>query len=158
MKDQSERIRAMLDERAVEYTKRDGMKATSITHITHWCVDGVDAEYTEQFGGGTRLSATGLAPEQAIAATLGGGELTAEQVRKVIEGHVTFYEGGDYDEQAIADELNAALGNGTCEFKPFQGEDASEPNAMRGVCSECSALMYGKDNFCPNCGAKVVSE
>lgn len=51
----------------------------------------------------------------------------------------------------------ATLGSGTCEFKPFQDEDASEPNAMRGVCSECSALMYGKDDFCPNCGAKVVS-
>lgn len=42
-----------------------------------------------------------------------------------------------------------------CEFRPFPGEDASEPNAMRGVCSECSALMFGKDNYCPNCGAHV---
>lgn len=41
-----------------------------------------------------------------IRAELGSGKLTAEQVREVIEGHVTFYEGGDYDEQAIADELN----------------------------------------------------
>lgn len=37
-------------------------------------------------------------------------KLTAEQVREAIERHVKFYEGGDYDEQAIADELNAALG------------------------------------------------
>ena len=54
-------------------------------------------------------------------------------------------------EQAIA----ATLGSGTCEFMPFADEDWSEPNAVRGVCSECSALMYGKDNYCPNCGARV---
>ena len=43
-------------------------------------------------------------------ATLGVPTLTAEQVREVIERHVKFYEGGDYDEQVIADELNAELG------------------------------------------------
>lgn len=53
--------------------------------------------------------------------------------------------------QAIA----ATLGSGECEFKPFAGEDWDEPNAVRGVCSECSALMYGKDNYCPNCGRRV---
>lgn len=37
------------------------------------------------------------------------GTLTAEQVREAIERHVKFYEGGDYNEQAIADELNAEL-------------------------------------------------
>ena len=42
--------------------------------------------------------------------TLGDGTLTAEQVREAVERHVKFYEGGDYDEQAIADELNATLG------------------------------------------------
>lgn len=49
----------------------------------------------------------------------------------------------------------ATLGSGECEFKPFAGEDWDEPNAVRGVCSECSALMYGKDNYCPNCGRRV---
>lgn len=44
----------------------------------------------------------------------------------------------------------------TCKFKPFSGEDWDEPNSVRGVCSECSALMHGKDSYCPNCGAKVV--
>lgn len=37
------------------------------------------------------------------------GTLTAEQVREAIERHVKFYEGGDYDEQEIADELNTEL-------------------------------------------------
>lgn len=42
-----------------------------------------------------------------------------------------------------------------CEFMPFKDEDWSEPNAVRGVCSECSAIMYGKDRYCPNCGKTV---
>lgn len=54
-------------------------------------------------------------------------------------------------EQAIA----ATLGSGTCEFIPFADEDWDEPNAVRGVCSKCSAPMYGKDNYCPNCGKAV---
>lgn len=59
--------------------------------------------------------------------------------------------------ESMRDRLQAAeLGSGTCEFKPFADEDWSEPNAVRGVCSECSALMYGKDNYCPNCGKRVV--
>lgn len=58
------------------------------------------------------------------------------------------------EEQAAIDAWNTRVER-TCEFKPFKDEDWSEPNAVRGVCSECSALMYGKDRFCPNCGAKV---
>jgi len=57
----------------------------------------------------------------------------------------------DTPEQAIA----ATLESGTCEFIPFADEDWSEPNAVRGVCSKCSALMYGKDNYCPNCGKRI---
>lgn len=67
----TDELRKLLDERGVECTTRDGMKATSITHITHWYADGVDAEFTEQIKGCTRLTASGLTPEQAIAATLG---------------------------------------------------------------------------------------
>jgi len=112
-----------------------------------------------------------LTPEQAIAATLGSG--TCEQVREAIEeAEAELLESCEYVgtmgerkgdvieafdklKQAIADELNAVLGGSECEFIPFKDEDWSEPNAVRGVCSECSALMYGKDNYCPNCGARV---
>lgn len=55
-------------------------------------------------------------PEQAIAATLGRGTLTAEQVRDVIERHSMWVNGnnrcfhnGAYED--IADELNAELGS-----------------------------------------------
>jgi len=44
---------------------------------------------------------------------------------------------------------------GECEFKPFHDEDWSEPNAVHGVCSACSALMHGGDNYCANCGRRV---
>lgn len=64
-----------------------------------------------------------LTPEQAIAATLGGGKLTAEQVRDAVKRGATFDYGeiGEYvsreNWQAIADELNAMLGGGECEWE-----------------------------------------
>lgn len=66
--------------------------------------------------------------EQAIAATLGGGTLTAEQVRHTMRGRhcklrmILDVDGLSipqvmFDWQAIADELNAALGSGECESR-----------------------------------------
>lgn len=70
-------------------------------------------------------------PEQAIAATLGGGKLTAEQVRESIERNfskVAVLDDGKpvewrddwvckvgIDYKSIADELNATPGGGECE-------------------------------------------
>ena len=63
-----------------------------------------------------------------IAATLGSGMLTAEQVRKTVEKHwhdlpaeydmpeATALPEYSYDWQAIADELNATLGGGECKW------------------------------------------
>ena len=106
----------MLDERGRTWKKRRGYIRWSkrtvhgITHYQAWpCHDGtVTLTIHDEYA---------LTPEQAIAATLGGGE---------------------------------------CEFRPFKDEDWSEPNAVRGVCSECAALMYGKDNYCSNCGKRCV--
>lgn len=53
-------------------------------------------------------------PEQVIAATLGAGTLTAEQVREAWCGHLRrdcLYDPPTPDWQAIADELNATLGD-----------------------------------------------
>ena len=98
----------------------------------------------------------------AIAATLGRGTLTAEQVSEAIERHVKFYEGGDYDEQAIADELNATLGSGTCEWLLEHSGTLYD----KWRCSKCEYLFIEprcdqgytdlEPNYCPNCGAKVV--
>ena len=56
----------------------------------------------------------------AIAATLGSGKLTAEQVRGVLLTHLPHREYYSVEQtdawQAIADELNAVTGGGTCEF------------------------------------------
>ena len=55
-------------------------------------------------------------PEQAIAATLGSGTLTAEQVRKVLLLHLPHREYYSVEQtdawREIADELNAELGSG----------------------------------------------
>lgn len=51
--------------------------------------------------------------------------------------------------------VRAGSARGTCEFLPLPGEDWHEPNGVRGICSECYALMFGKDNYCSNCGRRV---
>ena len=90
------------------------------------------------------------------------GTLTAEQVRKVIfDGSVyASYDGVQYyangiSMQAIADELNAELGSGTC-------HDISVDSSTQFYCSECECtieipLLWGEINYCPNCG-KVVRD
>jgi len=89
------------------------------------------------------------------------GTLTAEQVREAIERHVKFYDGGDYDEQAIADELNAELGNGTCEWVLEHSGTLFD----KWRCSECGYLFVEPrcvqgyndidPNFCMKCGKAV---
>ena len=102
-------------------------------------------------------------PEQAIAAALGGGKLTAEQVRECTE--IVYLEGysdgsvnrgahiEETDWQAIADELNVMLGSGEC-------EDVSTKNGIF-KCSECGCTVeedgvdWGYIQFCPDCGRAV---
>ena len=87
-------------------------------------VDGIFAKYLEGTGKGCwceddpvlKIRMRRITPEQAIAATLGNGTLTAEQVREAIERHSAWVIGnnrcfhdGAYEE--IADELNAKLGS-----------------------------------------------
>lgn len=126
MSNQSERIRAMLDERGVEHSDAD--------HMTEWLdANGVRWNFFANDDGKTDLTMEtpweGLTPEQAIAATLGCGKLTAEQVREVIEqnfGKVAVIDDGgekvewredwvcnvSFNFKAIADELNASIGGG----------------------------------------------
>ena len=105
-------------------------------------------------------------PDQAIVATLGGGALTAEQVRKAIKQHsfgiqpeLGYGEGGrcfhDKSWQAIADELNATLGNGECEMEKLERFDGSDPHYR---CSACGHENNEDDepSFCPSCGRKAV--
>lgn len=79
----TERIRAMLDERGVEWRERVWGGKHSVT--TFWHARGVRWHYRENRFGEVRLHADGLTPEQAIEATLGRG--TCEVVSKLlIEG------------------------------------------------------------------------
>ena len=100
----TELLREGLTERGIEW--RSGLEG--VTFVGDWCF----VEYDDG-----RLAATCepvLTPEQAIAATLGSGTLTAEQVRKCVRvGACAHGLWGALDEdtdwQAIADELNAEL-------------------------------------------------
>lgn len=79
-------------------------------------------------------------PEQAIAATLGGGKLTAEQVCETVEKHwhdlpdeynmpeATALPEYSYDWQAIADELNSRV----------------KPPCDGGYCPLCGARRVGE--------------
>lgn len=92
------------------------------------------------------------------------GMLTAEQVRKAIFNGSSYasYDGAQYyangiSMQAIADELNAELGSGTCE------NEWAQFGKFR--CSKCWLQVDSISTnttapipikHCPNCGAKVV--
>ena len=104
------------------------------------------------------------------AATLGGGKLTAEQVEKAIRDNSSYasYDGLKYyasgiNLQAIADELNATVGNGTCDDLGGIGANGE----MVFHCSKCGCILslYDSDGmntlctsfvcdyprFCPAC-------
>lgn len=94
----------------------------------------------------------GHTPDEAIAriAELRSSALTADQVREAIERYVKFYEGGDYDEQAIADELNARTER-TCEMD----EDIGATQTLL-TCSECGYTTRDYSPiFCGGCGARI---
>ena len=89
------------------------------------------------------------------------GTLTAEQVRETVErrgnvmGH-KFY--GDW--QAIADELNASLGGGECEWTlKEKWPNRSGDDHVYGYETSCGARhTWWPDslpNFCPTCGGRV---
>lgn len=101
-------------------------------------------------------------PEQAIAATLGSGTLTAEQVEKAIHDCSTYasYDGCTYYAsgirlQAIADELNAAIGGGECEIVyHYEARDRSEIG-REPVELSCGHIVERHSKYCQECGRKI---
>lgn len=109
--------------------------------------------------------------EQAIAMTLGIGTLTAEQVSKATYAHSIHADCADADWQAIADELNAALGGGECEPNwVLQGKTQTQEfwRCDCGNCGECFGVESRESfpfkvtidkvnvpNYCPNCGIRI---
>lgn len=109
---------------------------------------------------------------QTMAATLGSGTLTAEQVRETVEKHwrdlpdeydmpeATALPKYSYDWQAIADELNTeehgCVKERTCKTIPVE----SGWDYVAG-CSNCGEyfpwpMLKNPVSYCPNCGAKVT--
>lgn len=104
-------------------------------------------------------------------------ELTAEQVREAIEANSwaetsSIREFNDSSWQAIADELNAELGRGTC-VPHGEWERLSQTQEFRRMYCDCGYEL-GMDThdtfplqrttyaamprFCPECGTRIVSK
>ena len=101
-----------------------------------------------------------------------GGKLTAEQVRETVEKHwhdlsaeydmpeATALPEYSYDWQAIADELNAMLGSGTCHMDYIdEYERPSGEEDYLCECSECGSQEWEPAHdlplYCRKCGKKV---
>ena len=150
----TDELRALLDERGEDYTRNDFGITWSYYSDPHTATESMD---------GT-LIVTGLTPEQAISATLGGqpAKLTAEQVREAIERYSTELLGGsrlfiERDWQAIADALNATLGRGTCKLEETESYSSERGTVHVLECSECGREcehVNGDYEHCPHCLAR----
>ena len=86
------------------------------------------------------------------------GMLTAEQVRDVWCGNLKrdcLYDPPTPDWQAIADELNATLGAGTCERVRDDVSGLDVPHNGWYVCSKCGEPLPIMNRYCGGCGAIV---
>ena len=178
----TEILRRLLDERGVEYFKHeDGEPLRKLEKAdepaTSWHMGGasvcaVPIEGSDLFD----LWIDHCTPEQAIAATLGSGKLTAEQVQAVIFAHSSCagrengeYFANDIRMQAIADELNATLGGGEC-VPHGEWESISQTQEVRHIFCECGhelgmdrrdSLPFHRTslcsipNYCEECGRKI---
>lgn len=138
-------LREKLTERGIKYrtTEVRGMP------VTLYDSSGRTWSVTDHPNGYMVVNCGNLTPEQAIAATLGGGTLTAEQVREAIFNGSTYasYDGVQYyangiGMQAIADELNAVLENGT--YIALPTDAAGEPIHVGDVLESTNAFK----NWC----------
>ena len=194
----TETLRALLDERGVEWKEHrhvmpgsmaiqretlwgqptDVASGKPIPHVYHY-------RATEMGDGRLFLEAQLVTPEQAIAATMGRGMLTADDVRDLIERHsdASCGNGRDFHNGAyvaIADELNATLGSYNC-TNSERTETCKVDVLNTGDCAgyECSEyimhcngcghefgyVLYNEDGdvwmseppkYCPNCGRRIV--
>lgn len=149
----TERLRKLLDERGVKY----GESTQSNTTFFRFDYRDSCGDYLHTIAiTGACISAYSdyLTPEQAIAATLGGGKLTAEQVREVVEEHMHDF-GNDW--QAIADELNTTLENETCRYV----QSLASNGWADWTCDSCGNVVNldvhveFDYNYCPECGKAV---
>ena len=91
-------------------------------------------------------------------------KLIAEQVRKAIFNSSAYasYDGVKYyasgiNMHAIADELNAALGDGDCELEETDYCYAGEVRVIEcSACGQTCEHINGSYEYCPHCGRKAV--
>ena len=175
----TDELRRLLDERGVEYFTDDDERAYDEPARTTWdfvlCGYEMTVTVTEfvDIDGKTYLEMDfhhAFTPEQAIAATLGGGELTKEDVQRALFAHSTYanYDGlqlyaSGIRTQEIADELNAALGGGECEVECFDdGVDEGTDGEWFSYATPTWYLSCGHEvkgterpNYCVVCGKWV---
>ena len=160
MTDASEKLCRMLDERGVEFKVHNFVMCKAVTwqgSVCEWVA------LPDEMGLAVAVYKDYLTPEQPIAATLGSGTLTAEQVIEAFKCHCTFY----YDSkardtesviaefQAVADELNALLGSGTCENERKAEQAIAATLGPRG--GGRMSELEPKTNLlepCPFCGCE----
>ena len=124
----TEKLRAMLDERGVEWT--DG----GVFHRTHWVIDGIHYVAFEQGGKLYLQSSIGpLIPEQAITATLGAETCHADET-DVIKCWVKCKDEPSTEHVELIHVMECSACGGTYEY------------------------VNGCYEFCPRCGVKVVAE
>ncbi len=165
-------LREKLGERGVKHEDSEltDFHDGTTTYYTEWGGndDGDGANVYVEYVDGTVLRMFDATPEQAIAATLGNGTLTAEQVREAIERHSAWVIGnnrcfhdGAYEE--IADGLNAERHVETCEpDEPDGWYKCPDCGCVVGywLLNDDSWTIYMDDyqipfNHCPNCGKAV---
>lgn len=155
----TDELRRMLDERGVEW-------GTGFGGDTLWTgKHGIEWRWDKQEGILVMYSHA-ITPEQAIAATLGSGTLTAEQVRKAIFDSSSYasYDGAKYyadgiGMQAIADELNSRAER-TCEWTlKERWPNRTGDDHVYGYETSCGVRhTWWPDslpNYCPTCGGEV---
>jgi len=126
-------LREKLTERGVEWKDVSNGFADVTVFVMNgikWTV--ISKSYLNPENDWMKMNTERITPEQAIAATLGNGTLTAEQVREAIKANSlaetsSLFEFNDSSWQAIADELNAERHVETCRIT------ASSTN---GLCSD----------------------
>ena len=184
----TDELRRMLDERD-EYYKTSGNKTWWGRPIDRQTGKPINVFHNQAqpMGEDRLLVELQLAtPEQAIAATLGAGTLTAKQVMAIAGRHQPDYCSDThvcFDWQAFVDELNATLGSCNCTNDCMNSErtgtcHADETDTWECVCdgigrygkrvtihvmecSECGGTyehVNGDYEFCPHCGRRVVDE
>lgn len=156
-----QKIQSLLDGRGAEYTVQDALPGWLLTveHPTETWTYKICVHTT----GLIDIWGSHITPEQAIAATLGSGTLTAEQVREVAKSNSRQYESPiddgvwirEYDWQAIAATLNAALGDDGYRQATEYWKGMYEELLTERIGEERDYPEHDGRYECPDCGNVV---